>query len=426
MGYCGNHRNATASLSDQTSHVAGRTYAVPGRYRRADHRGVDTIAARVTVAPQMIEWARRRARKSVDDLVRRFPKLRDWESGDAFPTMRQLQDFASATYVPVGYLFLPEPPIEELPLPDFRTIANEEVRTPSPDLLDTIYLCEQRQAWFQDFAIGHDLDDVLIVRSLDLRMTAEEAASNLRDLLRFGLAQRVEYSNWSEALSGLAEHAEAAGVMVMVSGVVGSNTHRRLDPREFRGFSLVDVKAPIVFVNGADTKAAQIFTLAHELAHVGLGGSALSRPDLGATDESDETESWCNAVAAELLVPGQSLTDEYISANDLTSELDRLARFYKVSTLVVLRRLYDKNVMGSELYRSEYEREYDRVMEQLSRGSSGGNFYNTQPVRTSKRFARALISDTIEGGTLYRDAYRLLGFKAHSTFEELSQRLGVA
>lgn len=380
----------------------------------------------MTVAPRMIAWARRRAGRSLDDLTKRFPKIREWESGDALPTMRQLEEFASATHAPFGYLLLPEPPTEELPLPDFRTVANDVVGAPSPDLLDTIYLCQQRQAWFQEFADTHGYDRVRLVGSLSLNQEVMDAAASLRDFLRFGLAQRVEYSNWSDALSGLAEHAETAGVMIMVSGIVGSNTHRKLNPDEFRGFSLVDPFAPVVFVNGADTKAAQIFTLAHELAHVGLGGSALSSPDLGVTDESNQTEEWCNAVAAELLVPRLSLLAEYIADGNLTRELDRLARFYKVSTLVILRRLFDTERMDRNVYLTAYDREYGRVMEMLAQRSSGGNFYNAQPVRTSKRFARALISDTIEGNTLYRDAYRLLGFKKHSTFEELTHRLGVA
>lgn len=381
---------------------------------------------RVSVAPQMLAWARMRSGRSIEDFARRFPKLSEWEAGESLPTMRQLESYAQATYTPVGFLFLPEPPDERLPIPDFRTFADKPVLTPKPDLLDTIYACEQRQDWFREFADAHGGDPVNLVGSLSLDVDVFRAAGQLRDALRFGLAQRVEFANWAAALSGLGEHAEDVGVLVMISGIVGSNTHRQLNPEEFRGFTLIDELAPVVFVNGADTKAAQIFTLAHELAHVALGDSAVSRPDLSEVEQSSRTERWCNQVAAELLVPLASLRKEYSGSSDLTSELERLAKYYKVSTLVILRRIFDSDVITEQTYRRACGQEYARVMDLLGRRSPGGNFYNTQPVRVSKKFARALISDTMEGHTSHRDAFRLLGFKKFSVFEELSQRLGVA
>lgn len=384
------------------------------------------MANRVSVAPQMLQWARKRSGRSVEDFAQRFPKLGEWEAGDGLPTLRQLEDYAQATHTPVGFLFLAEPPEEHLPIPDFRTFGDRAVLTPTPDLLDTIYACEQRQDWYREFAEASGSDRVELVGSLSLGIDVIEAAAQLRGVLGFDLARRVEFHTWTNALSGLCEHAEEAGVLVMINGIVGTNTHRKLNPDEFRGFALVDELAPLVFINGADTKAAQIFTLAHELAHIALGESAVSRPDLGEVDESGESERWCNRVAAELLVPIASLSQEYSQGSDLTTELDRLAKYYKVSTLVILRRIFDAELMTRTAYRTAYDAELSRIMALAGGGSSGGNFYNTQPIRVSKRFARALIADTIEGRTLHRDAFRLLGFKKFSTFEELGHRLGVA
>lgn len=381
---------------------------------------------RVSVAPEMLVWARQRSGRQASDFAKRFPKLAQWESGELAPTMRQLEDFAKATHTPVGFLFLPEPPVEEVPLPDFRTFGDEEVLTPTPDLLDTVYACELRQDWYRDFAEDHGYDEVELVGSLTVDDEAKEAAAQLRDLLGFGLARRVDFRTWSEALDGLRDHAEAVGVLVMINGVVGSDTHRRLNPKEFRGFTLADELAPVVFINGADTKAAQIFTLAHELAHLALGGSALSRPDLAEMDMGSGVEAWCNRVAAELLVPLTSIAEEYVASPDLAAELDRLAKFYKVSTLVVLRRIYDAGLMAWDVYRPAYQAELARVLALVASSGSGGNFYNTEPIRVSRTFARALVTDTAEGRTLHRDAFRLLGFKKVSTFEELSHRLGVA
>lgn len=356
-------------------------------------------------------------------MVRRFPKLPEWESGEAKPTLKQLEGFAHATNTPIGFLFLAEPPDEAIPIPDYRTIGDVAVRRPSADLLDTIFEAQQRQEWYRSFAQVTGEDPVAFVGSCSTSTSIDETAASMRETLGFGIDERA--SRYTDALRQLAETAEERGVLVMANGVVGSNTHRKLNPREFRGFSLVDRLAPLVFVNGADTKAAQIFTLAHELAHLWLGEEGLDDVDLTASPTVD-AERWCNAVAAEFLVPADDLRGAGATA-DSVEELEALARAFNVSTLVVLRRLHDVGALPWDTYRSRYRDELARVLAIIEEGGGeGGNFYNTQPVRVSKRFARALIASTLEGQTLYTDAFRMLGFKKLSTFHELATRLGVS
>ncbi|MDA8360208.1 MAG: XRE family transcriptional regulator [Actinomycetota bacterium] len=373
--------------------------------------------------PRLLAWARERSGLGVDELATKFPKLTEWESGERTPTLKQLEDFARATHTPVGFLFLPEPPDEQVPIPDYRTISDVGVRRPSPNLLDTIFACQQRQEWYRDFAQVTREDPVAFVGSLTTSVPVVDAAEQIRTTLRFDPSERGH--TWSDALRVLVDHAEELGVLVMVSGVVGSNTHRKLDPDEFRGFSLVDPLAPLVFVNGADTKAAQIFTLAHELVHLFLGETALDDADLGAAP-TNPVERWCNQVAAEVLVPLASLRAALSSEVAVTDELDSLARRFKVSTLVVLRRVHDAGRLSWDEYQAAYRDELARILEILGeRSGTGGNFFNTQPARVSKRFARAVIVSTLEGQTLHRDAFQMLGLKKLSTFEELVSRLGI-
>lgn len=384
------------------------------------------MAVRVAVEPALLAWARDRARLELGQLASRFPKLEEWESGLSQPTLKQLEAFARTTHTSLGYLLLPRPPQETVPIPDFRTIAGRPVERPSADLLDTIYACQQRQDWYRDYARQNREGPSPIAGSVAVGASVVQTAEAMRQALGVSSASRLRLRTWSEALTTLRDSAEATGVLVMISGIVGSDTHRKLDAAEFRGFALADPLAPLVFVNGADTKAAQIFTLAHELVHIWAGESALSDAE-PRIRSGNQVERWCNDVAAEFLVPLPELRAALSDTNDLGTELDHMAHMFKVSTLVVLKRMHDAGRLNWDAYRSAYAAELERVLEiATEQAGAGGNFYTTTPQRVSRRFARALISSTLEGQTLYRDAVRLLGFKKLSTLEALGHSLGIA
>ena len=377
---------------------------------------------RVDVKPELLSWARERAGIELDALVHRFPKLMAWEHAAAKPTLKQLENFAKATHTPIGFLFLQEPPVEKIPIPDFRTIRNEAIARPSPDLLDMIYVCQQRQEWYRDFARAERILPLAFVGSASLNSGVESTAAMMRRALGFDLEQRGRVPTWTDALRLFIAQADEAGIMVMCSGVVLNNNTRGLDPEEFRGFVLSDDLAPLVFINGADTKAAQMFTLAHELAHVWLGQSAVSDAQASLVPEH-QVERWCNRVAAEFLVPLEMLKNEYDPRSALRASLDALARRFKVSTLVIMRRIHDAGGLTREEFWNAYEQELKRLMA-ISK-KEGGNFYLTQAARVSKRFARALVVSTLEGQTLHRDAFRMLGFAKLETFKKLGRSLGV-
>lgn len=379
------------------------------------------MTLRVEIKPELINWAIERS--GVDSLVlyKRFSRLDDWLSGTIKPTLKQVEAFAKATRTPVGFLFLHAPPEEQIPIPDFRTIANREVSRPSANLLDTIYICQQRQEWYRGYARSNGLQALDFVGSVDQRASIEGVAQSIRDRLNFDLESRRTMRTWEDALRRFIADADTVGIMVMSSGIVLNNTHRKLNPKEFRGFALTDKLAPLVFINGADTKSAQMFTLAHELAHLWLGESALSSADIGGNEEQN-IERWCNSVAAEVLVPINVFTKE-LRNEELSDALNRLARLFKVSTLVILRRMRDAHYLSSNEYKVAYDAELARLLS-LSTGA-GGNFYLSQPNKLSKRFARALVVSTLEGQTLYRDALKMLGVKKVSTFSELGRSLGV-
>ena len=350
----------------------------------------------------------------------RFPKWTEWVGGKIKPTLKQLEHFAKQTSTPIGYLFLSEPPVERMPILDLRTLDNAGVDQPSPNLLDTLYICQQRQDWYRDFSNTNSATKCNFVGTVRLGDSIVKTAEIIRRALHFDLDERSQIPTWTDALRRFIDQADALGVLVMVNGVVNNNNQRKLDPKEFRGFALADDLAPLVFVNGADAKSAQMFALAHELVYLWLGKTALSNSDLSGIS-SHQVEQWCNRVAAEILVPNAALQSQLNLNAALGDETERLARYFKVSRLVILKRLHDSGRLTRVGFQEAYNKELVRL-ESFPK-SSGGNFYLTRTLRVGKRFAKALVASTLEGQTLYKDAFHLLGFSKIQTFLQLSRNL---
>src|SRR5260370_40526362 len=123
---------------------------------------------RVEIKPELLRWARERSGVDPAALAHRFPHLDTWERRETSPTLKQLESFAKATHTPVGYLFLKEPPVERVPIPDFRIAGNARVGRPSPDLLDTIYICQQRQERYRNFPPSEGEEPIPFVGSAPL------------------------------------------------------------------------------------------------------------------------------------------------------------------------------------------------------------------------------------------------------------------
>jgi Zn-dependent peptidase ImmA (M78 family) len=378
---------------------------------------------RVEVKPELLRWACERARIDALELSARFPQVAAWERGERQPTFKQLEAFAKTTHTPLGYFFLPEPPIERLPIQDFRTLRENVVR-PSADLLDTIYAMQRRQDWLREERRDAEGEPLDFVGSARLTDEPEAVGREMRRVVGLDNGWAAEVKTWTEAVGELRRRAEKLGVIAVINGVVGNNTSRTLDVDEFRGFALTDTYAPLIFVNGADAKSAQMFTLAHELAHVWLGpeGEGLSGFE-GIFPGNQRVERFCDRAAAEFLVPADELKRQWSAVGTKEDAFHRLARHFKVSPIVVGRRAMDLQLIGREAFFSFYNDYTQRERDQV-KPAGGGDFYNTQNTRLGQSFALAVMRAALEGRVSFKEAYDLTGLRG-GAFQEYGRRLGI-
>lgn len=378
------------------------------------------------VNPVMLLWALARSSVNRSDLARSLKKaestIEQWLAGEAAPTFRQAQKLAKQLRVPFGYLFLEEPPEEGVPLPDFR--RHPASNALSLDLRDVISDVLLKQDWYRDHRAERDEEPIDFVGRFTISSDVSVVAEDIRATVEFETHIRPE-SQADSFLRAFVTQVEAAGVLVMRNGIVRQATNRTLRVEEFRGFSIADPMAPVIFVNNADSNAAQPFTLAHELAHIWIGRGGISDADVTISGEGPgDVEAFCNEVAGELLLPWAALSERWRQRSTAFEDWSsRIAREFHVSTVMVARQLWQHEAIGREQFFDFYDHEKQNWTSKQAAGS-GGNYYLTAPIRNSRRLTRSLLESVEASETSIREASRLLGVKP-ANLPKLEEHMGV-
>lgn len=370
------------------------------------------------VTPRLITWARERRRLPLEEAAEKLSvtgdKLQNWEHGIKCPTFKQAISIAEKLYIPFGYLFLPTPPEEKLPLPDFRTVAGAPEYPPSPDFLDVLSDTLRKQQWYREYQQSIEAERREFIGRFTQEAEHKQIANDIRNTLQIDDSMREESHSWEQFLREFIRRSERIGVLVLRSGIVGNNTHRPLDVEEFRGFVISDTLAPLIFINGKDAKTAQIFTLAHELAHLWMGQTGISNPDYlnQLSAPQNIIERVANQVAAETLLPADEFLCFWDTRKEKQANIEALAQRYRISRFVVLRRAFDND----KLSEAEYYEYYQSLIAEhrKSSGVSGGSFYRNLLTRNSSTLTTTLLVACAEGRVSQKEAASLLNVKIKS------------
>lgn len=379
---------------------------------------------------EMIKWARERARLSQNDLAEKLnvnpERVLQWESGETSISVTKAKALSKISSTPYGVLFADNPPEEKIPIPDFRTHRSANLINPSPELLETINDAKLKQEWYREYLVSEDYEPLDYIGKYNTGFDPEFIAGELKDILSIDETEYFKCHDWETALRYLINKTEDAGITVIVNSTLKNNNRRPLDIEEFRGFVLSDEYAPLVFINGQDAKAARMFTLIHEIAHLLIGESGVLDNILGDNSFIPQ-EMWCNKVAVEFLTPKDRVLKIWDDNVDIDNNLDKIRLKLKVSRLVSIFRAFQLNLINYNEKEELVSKEIARIesLKKKNKEIDGGpDPYILRRYKTGRNLALAVISEVNANRMLYRDAFRLLGVKSAESLKEFANRLG--
>ena len=401
--------------------------------------GLDILMQQQVISanPALLRWARRTAGLSVQDAVLRAKigkqrqrkneesttaeeQLISWEEGRAAPSLTQLKALANVYRRPLVTFFLPKPPTEVAQLMDYRTVPNTpQESTEFAALKRRIY---QLHRELNAIAKEEEREPLSFVGSCTMRDGVFSTVDTIRSVLTF-CADEIHNSS-CDTFCILRDKIQRAGVYIILMGDLG-NYKSKVTPDEFRGIAIADTFAPLIVINRYDTPASMLFTLVHELAHIFLGSSGVSNQNVFESKTLHKSlEQFCNAVAAEFLVPEVQLRSSWNEpCVDLEKAVEQLVRFFHVSSEVILRRLSDLGYINEEEYSrliSLYRARWKRIKEK-NRTSAGGQSANILARYNIGTKILSTLLRAVDGGLItLLDAARVLNMSV-SRFEKVAK-----
>src|SRR5665647_273401 len=366
------------------------------------------------INPELLTWARERAGLSLSDVAHYMHKGADdvaaWETGDAWPTYRQLEKLAEGLYHrPVALFFLPEPPEELAAQQEFRTLPDFDITGLGADARFALRLGRSYQASLRELTGGLNPSDRRLWRDLRLERSSDvmSAARQLRSYLGVTLEQQRSWRTTAEAMAAWRGCVEDAGVFVF---------KRSFKQRDVSGFCLTDDEFPIIMVNNSTPFSRQIFTLFHEVAHLLYGLSSITTVDGRFVDRMSGSqksiEVACNKLAAEVLVPSDAFPWDRIDQDNPVDSVTAVARAFNVSREVILRRVLDRGWIDPETYRECVQVWASET--EAGRGGDGGDYYNNQVAYLGDAYLRLAFSRYRAGIISASDLSEHLGVKARN------------
>ena len=334
--------------------------------------------------------------------------LDSWETGKQKPTYIQLEQLAKIYKRPIALFLFPDPPEEKTAQQSFRSLTADLIENLSHDMRFLLRKAQSKQISLKELAGGQNPKDRFLLRELKFTESLAKGtvASSVRDYLGVDLLKQSSWTGVEEALQSWRSHLEDCGIFIFKDSFGEKND-------DISGFCLHDEEFPIIYINNNKPKSRQIFTLFHELAHLlfEMGGIDFRQNDYidSLKGRNKRIEIDCNQFAGKFLVPDDHFESQTNQITNITEqEIEHLAKYYKVSREVILRKFFDSNRVGQEFYNS-MTTEWEKTRNPQKK-DGGGNYYLT---------AKTYLSETFVD-LAFRQYYR-----RQITVDQLSDYIGI-
>ena len=352
-------------------------------------------SVKALITSEVLKWAReKRIQLGLNEAAEKLKvdpaQLTEWEAGTELPTFTQLKRIANAYRTHVSVFYLPDPPNSFEPLADHRSFPTSHAPDPEQAYrlnANVIEANERRETLIEYYGLLEESPPEVALE-LHESVYPERAAQRIREFLQFNTGLLQQCDDDRSAFKFWRRLVEGRGILVCQTSV---NTHLSIELATVRGFCLAQKPLPVIVVNPKDSPYGRIFTIVHELVHIGLGKSVIQNADRRQfRHPKNPTEAFCNEVAGGVLVPKDELAAR-VNLRTLETDLPRLSKHFHVSRGAIMARLRTLGSISQPTYEEFIQNEKEKYKDNKSTG--GPIPYHTRLLNVAgEHFARTAFT----------------------------------